>query len=38
LEGIVRVLVDRLTVRRLHSQRARQAVIYGPDNTVIDSF
>jgi hypothetical protein len=38
IDGIVAVLIGRLTARRQHSQRARQAVIYGPDQSVLRTF
>jgi hypothetical protein len=38
IDGIVAVLIGRLTAPRLHSQRARQAVIYGPDTSVLRTF
>jgi hypothetical protein len=38
IDAIVAVLIDRLIAGRLHSQRARQAVIYGPDASVVRTF
>ena len=38
IDAIVAVLVGRLTARRQHSQRARRAVIYGPDQSVLRTF
>jgi hypothetical protein len=38
IDAVVAVLVGRLTARRRHSQRARQAVIYSPDQRVLRTF
>ena len=38
IDAIVAVLIGRLTARRQHSQRARQAVVYGPDQSVLRTF
>jgi hypothetical protein len=38
IDAIVAVLVGRLTARRQHSQRARRAVIYSPDQSVLRTF